>query len=94
MPYVYDYFCDLVENNHPLVLGDNNLNLPRIFEIILYTFSHGVFDNENLEDGEESRPEDLKNVKERLIRIMQMIKVCVYIISLTIRTFLIKLTLG
>lgn len=71
VPYVYDYFCDLVESNHPLVLGDNNLNLPRIFEIILYTFSHGVFDDE-VENGEE---EELKNVKERLIRIMQMIKV-------------------
>lgn len=66
MPYVYDYFCDLVEANHPLVLGENNLNLPRIFEIILYTFSHGVFDEEC---------DELKAVKERLVRIMHMIKV-------------------
>lgn len=66
VPYVYEYFCDLVEGNHPLVLGENNSNLPKIFEIILYTFSHGTFDEAS---------ETLNPVKERLVRIMKMIKV-------------------
>jgi hypothetical protein len=43
----------------------NNSNLPKIFEVILYTFSHGVFD----EDTEELRP-----VKLRMITIMKMLK--------------------
>uniref|UniRef100_A0A915D2E4 TOG domain-containing protein n=1 Tax=Ditylenchus dipsaci TaxID=166011 RepID=A0A915D2E4_9BILA len=65
VPYVYDYFCDLVEANHPAVLGDNNSNLPKIFEIILYTFSHGVF---------EENSDELKPVKDRLTNIMKMLK--------------------
>ncbi|KAI1730971.1 HEAT-like repeat domain-containing protein [Ditylenchus destructor] len=65
LPYVYDYFCDLVESNNPLVLGENNANIPRIFEIILYTFSHGAFDDES---------EELASVKQRLANIMKMLK--------------------
>lgn len=38
-PYVYGYLCDLIEKNHPLVLGANNSNLPRIFNIIAEAFS-------------------------------------------------------
>lgn len=87
MPYVYDYFCDLVESNHTLVLGDNNSNLPRIFEIILCTFSHGVFD-EDKTDKKDAVPEELKNVKERLIRIIHMIKVLNSKLKLTLYLFL------
>ena len=29
-PYVYGYLCDLVEGNHPVVLGQNNANLPKV----------------------------------------------------------------
>jgi len=33
-PYVYNYLCDLVEANHPAVLGVNHANLPRIIAVI------------------------------------------------------------
>ncbi|KAA0204007.1 hypothetical protein HAZT_HAZT011606 [Hyalella azteca] len=29
-PHVYGYLCDLIDANHPLVLGPNNANLPNI----------------------------------------------------------------
>lgn len=32
-PHVYGYLCDLIDNNHPLVLGPNNANLPRLMVI-------------------------------------------------------------
>lgn len=28
-PHIYGYFCDLVEANHPVLLGPNHCNLPR-----------------------------------------------------------------
>ena len=30
----FNYLCDLSESNHPIVLGPNNTNLPKIFSII------------------------------------------------------------
>ncbi|XP_055308720.1 importin-5-like isoform X4 [Sitodiplosis mosellana] len=33
-PHVYGYLCDLIQANHPVVLGANNSNLPRIVAII------------------------------------------------------------
>ncbi|KAI0224095.1 Importin-5 [Lamellibrachia satsuma] len=36
--HVYGYLCDLIEMNHPLVLGENNQNLPRIMSIIAEAF--------------------------------------------------------
>ncbi|KAE9552189.1 hypothetical protein FO519_004604 [Halicephalobus sp. NKZ332] len=44
-PHVYDYFCDLVESNHPAVLGENNSNLPSVVNIILQAFHHDAFDD-------------------------------------------------
>ena len=32
-PYVYGYLCELVEANHPAILGDNNANLPRVVQV-------------------------------------------------------------
>jgi len=37
-PYVYGYLCDLVEGNHPAVLGANNANLPKVVQIIAEAF--------------------------------------------------------
>lgn len=37
-PYVYDFLCDLVQANHPVVLGENNANLPKILEIVAEAF--------------------------------------------------------
>ncbi|CAD5235672.1 unnamed protein product [Bursaphelenchus xylophilus] len=67
LPYVYSYFCDLVEANNPVVLGANNENLPKIFEIIVSTFSHGAFDT-------DEPKEELTQTKNRLINIVKMLR--------------------
>lgn len=38
-PYVYGYFCDLIQANHPVILGANNMNLPKIVQIIAEAFA-------------------------------------------------------
>jgi len=38
-PYVYGYLCDLIEANHPMILGQNNSNIPRIIAIFAEAFS-------------------------------------------------------
>lgn len=47
-PHVYGYLCDLIDNNHPLVLGINNANLPQliaIFSEVQYIRFKGEFLN-------------------------------------------------
>lgn len=78
VPYVYDYFCDLVEANHPLVVGENDIaKLAKIFEIVLYTFSHGTF-----EDTKAST--ELEAVRQRMANIMKMLQVLVGLFTITI----------
>lgn len=43
-PHVYGYLCDLIQANHPIVLGANNSNLPRIVCIIAEALCHEVID--------------------------------------------------
>ena len=38
-PFVYGYLCDLVEANHPIILGQDNANIPRIIAIFAEAFS-------------------------------------------------------
>ncbi|KJH49786.1 HEAT repeat protein, partial [Dictyocaulus viviparus] len=38
-PYIYGYLADLIESNHPVVLGEDNCNLPRIVFIIVSAFT-------------------------------------------------------
>lgn len=38
VPHVYDYLCDLIERNHPAVLGVNNSNLPNLISIMIEVF--------------------------------------------------------
>lgn len=38
-PHVYGYFCDLIQANHPVILGPNNGNLPQIVSIIAEAFT-------------------------------------------------------
>lgn len=38
--HVYGYLCDLIQANHPIILGANNANLPRIVSIIAEAFYH------------------------------------------------------
>lgn len=40
--HVYGYLCDLIQANHPAVLGANNSNLPRIICIIAEAFYRDV----------------------------------------------------
>lgn len=63
-PYVYDYFCDLVEVNHPLVLGQSNGNLPTIVNIIIQIFIREAID--------ESTELAIKT-KQRLAAILQVL---------------------
>ncbi|GAB0100009.1 importin-5 [Sergentomyia squamirostris] len=37
-PHVYGYLCDLIQANHPVILGANNAHLPRILSIISEVF--------------------------------------------------------
>ena len=46
-PHIYSYLCDLVEANHPVVLGPNHANLPRIISIIAEAFNKEVLDVES-----------------------------------------------
>lgn len=62
VPYVYDYFCDLVEAQHPTLQNDPS----RIFQIILHAFSHGAF--------EDDSSEEMKTVKARMKGIMKHIR--------------------
>nr|CAG4640621.1 EOG090X00U8 [Eulimnadia texana] len=46
-PYVYGYLCDLIEANHPVLLGANHANLPRLIAIIAEAFYREVLDTDN-----------------------------------------------
>lgn len=48
-PHVYGYFCDLIQANHPVILGANNFNLPRIVSIIAEAFACDVIGVKNEE---------------------------------------------
>lgn len=41
-PHVYGYLCDLIEGHHPVVLGLNNVNLPRLIGIFSEAFFREV----------------------------------------------------
>ncbi|XP_014231665.1 importin-5 [Trichogramma pretiosum] len=46
-PHVYSYLCDLIEANHPVVLGPNNTNLPRIISYFAEALVREVVAPEN-----------------------------------------------
>lgn len=41
-PHIYGYLCELIQANHPIILGANNCNLPRIVSIIAQAFANKV----------------------------------------------------
>ncbi|KAG7160960.1 Importin-5-like 1 [Homarus americanus] len=45
-PHVYGYLCDLIDGNHPLVLGPNNANLPRLMAIFSEAFKREAVEKE------------------------------------------------
>ncbi|XP_074657622.1 importin-5-like [Tubulanus polymorphus] len=42
--HIYSYLCDLIESNHPTVLGQENGNLPRLLSIIADAFVNEAID--------------------------------------------------
>ncbi|XP_071991564.1 importin-5 [Engystomops pustulosus] len=46
--HTFNFLCDLLESNNPIVLGPNNSNLPRIFSIIADGGVHESIKNEDL----------------------------------------------
>lgn len=46
-PHIYGYLCDLVEGNHPVLLGPNHANLPRVISIIAEAFNKEVLEPES-----------------------------------------------
>ncbi|CAG2257042.1 IPO5 [Mytilus edulis] len=44
---VYNYLCDLIEINHPLILGENHVNLPRIVCIVAEAFTKEAVSSES-----------------------------------------------
>lgn len=47
--HVYGYLCDLIQANHPLIIGVNNSNLPRIVSIIAEAFHNNAVPDDNPE---------------------------------------------
>uniref|UniRef100_A0A8D0GFV0 Importin 5 n=1 Tax=Sphenodon punctatus TaxID=8508 RepID=A0A8D0GFV0_SPHPU len=45
--HTFNYLCDLIESNNPIVLGPNNTNLPRIFNIIAEGEIHEAIKHED-----------------------------------------------
>ena len=62
-PYVYGYLCDLIEGNHPQILGPNNGNIPRIIAIFAEAFSV------------EALPAT-HEVHKRMVNITRQVQVC------------------
>lgn len=58
--HIYDYLCDLIESNNPLILGENHRNLPVLVQIISEAFHHSVLDKD-------------ENVKSRVLSITKTI---------------------
>uniref|UniRef100_A0A6M2DRC2 Putative karyopherin importin beta 3 n=1 Tax=Xenopsylla cheopis TaxID=163159 RepID=A0A6M2DRC2_XENCH len=59
--YVYGYLCDLIEANHPTVLGPNNNNLPKLISIIAEAFLRDGISIENA-------------VAKRMVNIVQQVQ--------------------
>lgn len=74
-PHVYGYFCDLINANHPVVLGANNANLPRIVAIIAEAFATAVI------DGRHAEGVRLVNVVKTLEHSPDVFQACVAVLS-------------
>ncbi|XP_054270328.1 importin-5 isoform X2 [Macrosteles quadrilineatus] len=47
-PHVYGYLCHLIENNHPVILGPSNANLPKLIAIIAEAFSREAITSDHV----------------------------------------------
>ncbi|XP_055334387.1 importin-5-like [Paramacrobiotus metropolitanus] len=66
-PVIYDYFAELIEQNNPVLLGQNFTNLPRIVQIIAE-----ALEKDALEDDEEGGPANA--VYNRLLDIVRHVQ--------------------
>ncbi|VDN60043.1 unnamed protein product [Dracunculus medinensis] len=71
-PYTYDYFADLIESNNPLVLGENNSNLPRILSVMVEALDKCALDSD--ESDEIELKQRRETVKSRLINIIKFMQ--------------------
>jgi hypothetical protein len=46
-PHVYGYLCDLIQANHPVVLGPINANLPRLISFFAEALNKNVVPSDN-----------------------------------------------
>lgn len=67
-PIIYEYFADLIQQNNPVILGQNFSNLPRIVQIIAE-----AFEKDALEEDSEGGISNV--VYNRLVGIIREIQV-------------------
>lgn len=58
-PHVYGYLCDLIQANHPAVLGPNGANIPNIMAIFAEAFHRSALDQD-----EETKPRVLAIIRQ------------------------------
>lgn len=78
-PHIYGYLCDLIQSNHPIILGNNNSNLPRIITLIGDAFFNGVIQiitptNENIDHMRMDYVQRNNDVAGRLLNIVKQIQ--------------------
>lgn len=78
-PHIYGYLCDLIQSNHPIILGNNNSNLPRIVALIGDAFYHGVIQiitpaNENFDNMRIDYVQRNNDVAGRMLNIVKQIQ--------------------
>jgi hypothetical protein len=78
-PHIYGYLCDLIQSNHPVILGNNNSNLPRIVALIGDAFYHGVIQiitptNDNIDNMRIDYVQRNNDVAGRLLNIVKQIQ--------------------
>jgi len=76
-PHVYGYLCDLIEGNHPLILGNQNGNIPRIIEIFAEAFACDALPSSNEVYGR------MVNITRQVQGNGQVFEACVNNLSLT-----------
>lgn len=74
-PHVYGYFCDLINANHPVILGANNANLPQIVAIIAEAFATAVI------SGKDEQGLRLVNVVKTLEHSPEVFQACVAVLN-------------
>lgn len=63
-PHVYGYLCQLIESNHPVVLGPNNANIPKLIAIMAEAFLREAISMDH-------------EVAKNMLNIILQIRVCI-----------------